>query len=163
MEKNEGSIRPPWAFVGAVVLAGAALTLGASWWPGLLLTTGFSGQAPFVADAGQTVLHPFAELLKLVMAALAGFAVTAVHRYYHRDKPIPRSLLQAQVLLCVAGALVMIIIYVTAHDTIDVLGGEGGALRDEREHHQPGLGLAIVIERGQHQAQKDGAHGCYLQ
>lgn len=125
MEKNEGSIRPPWAFVGAVVLAGAALTLGASWWPGLLLTTGFSGQAPFVADAGQTVLHPFAELLKLVMAALAGFAVTAVHRYYHRDKPIPRSLLQAQVLLCVAGALVMIIIGGSVARAFGIAGAAG--------------------------------------
>lgn len=124
MDKNDGTVRPPWAFVAAVVLAGAALTYGASVWPALLLATGFSGQAPF-AVGDPAVLRPFAELLKLIVAALAGFAVTAVHRYYHRDKPIPRSLLQAQVLLCVAGALVMIIIGSSVARAFGIAGAAG--------------------------------------
>jgi hypothetical protein len=32
-----------------------------------------------------------------------GIIVTTVHKRYHRDKPLTRSLMQAQVLLCVAG------------------------------------------------------------
>lgn len=125
MDKNESNVRPPWTFVTAVVLAGAALTYGASLWPALLLSTGFSGEAPFATSGDPAILRPFAELLKLCVAALAGFAVTAVHRYYHRDKPLPRSLLQAQVLLCVAGALVMIIIGSSVARAFGIAGAAG--------------------------------------
>ncbi|MGH8630878.1 MAG: DUF4956 domain-containing protein, partial [Burkholderiales bacterium] len=50
------------------------------------------------------------QLLKLAAAAVLGLGITVVHKHYHRDKPLPRSLEQAQVLLCVAGALMMLII-----------------------------------------------------
>jgi hypothetical protein len=53
-------------------------------------------------------LQPFIELGKLVAAALIGALVSAVHEPVSRDRP--RSLEQAQVLLCVAGAMMMIII-----------------------------------------------------
>ena len=126
MDKSEGNAGPPWGFVAAVILGGAALTYGASLWPALMQTTGFSGEAPFVAAGGHApALHPFAELLKLVIAALCGFAVTAVHRYYHRDKPMPRSLLHAQILLCVAGALVMIIIGGSVARAFGIAGAAG--------------------------------------
>jgi uncharacterized membrane protein YhiD involved in acid resistance len=51
--------------------------------------------------------------------------VTKVHRRYHRDKPLPRSLLQAQVLLCVAGAMVMVIIGSSVARAFGVAGAAG--------------------------------------
>lgn len=124
-ERYDGSLGKPWGFVAALFLAGVAITYGAASWPGLLESPGFSGQAPFAASGDQAVLRPFSELLKLLIAAVAGFSVTAVHRYYHRDKPIPRSLLQAQVLLCVAGALVMIIIGGSVARAFGIAGAAG--------------------------------------
>ena len=47
---------------------------------------------------------------KLIAAASIGLLVTAVHRPSSRDKPLSRSTEQAQVLISVAGALVMIIV-----------------------------------------------------
>jgi hypothetical protein len=73
----------------------------------------------------QTTSRPVVELLKLVVAALIGIIVTSVHRRYHRDKPIPRSLLQAQVLLCVAGSLIMIIIGSSVARAFGVAGAAG--------------------------------------
>src|SRR5207245_3818586 len=53
-------------------------------------------------------LQPFIELSKLIAAALIGALVTAVHQPTSRDRP--KSLEQAQTLLCVSGAVMMIII-----------------------------------------------------
>ena len=36
--------------------------------------------------------------------------MTQVHKYYHRDKLLSRSLEQAQILLCISGAMMMVII-----------------------------------------------------
>jgi len=54
--------------------------------------------------------QPFLELLKLVVAALIGVLVTVVHRPSTRDKPRSLTMEQAQILLCVSGAMTMIII-----------------------------------------------------
>jgi anti-anti-sigma factor len=54
--------------------------------------------------------QPFVELLKLVLATAIGVIVTAVHRRYRRERPQTQAMEQAQVLLCVSGALMMIII-----------------------------------------------------
>ena len=54
--------------------------------------------------------HPLFELAKLVAAALIGMVVTVVHRQYRSDRTPNPNMDQAQVLLCVAGALMMIII-----------------------------------------------------
>jgi len=51
---------------------------------------------------------PFIELLKLVVAALIGLLVTAIHQPASRERG--RSMEQAQTLLCVSGAMMMIII-----------------------------------------------------
>src|SRR2546428_9411800 len=51
---------------------------------------------------------PFIELLKLVVAALIGLLITAVHQPMSRERA--RSMEQAQTLLCVSGAMMMIII-----------------------------------------------------
>src|SRR5205085_4813400 len=53
-------------------------------------------------------LQPFVELAKLVASVLIGALVTAIHQPAGRERP--RSLEQAQTLLCVSGAMMMIII-----------------------------------------------------
>jgi hypothetical protein len=53
---------------------------------------------------------PLYELSKLVVAAVVGMLVTVVQRFYRGDRSPNPTLEQAQVLLCVAGALMMIII-----------------------------------------------------
>ena len=53
---------------------------------------------------------PLFELAKLATAAIVGMLVTIVQRYYRSDRTSNPTLEQAQVLLCVAGALIMIII-----------------------------------------------------
>ncbi len=54
--------------------------------------------------------QPFIALVKLVLAALIGIIVTAVHRRYRSERPQTQSMEQAQVLLCISGAMMMIII-----------------------------------------------------
>jgi anti-anti-sigma factor len=54
--------------------------------------------------------QPFVEVAKLVLATAIGVIVTAVHRKYRRERPQTQAMEQAQVLLCVSGALMMIII-----------------------------------------------------
>src|SRR5258706_431047 len=111
MSRKEEDAQATWGPVAGFGLLGVALVMAAARWPSALMTTGLAAHLPFHgSDENALPLRPFAELLKLMIAALVGIVVTAVHRRYHRDKPLPRSLLQAQVLLCVAGALVMVII-----------------------------------------------------
>ena len=53
---------------------------------------------------------PLYEFSKLVVAAIVGMLVTAVHRGYRSERETNPTLDQAQVLLCIAGALMMILI-----------------------------------------------------
>jgi anti-anti-sigma factor len=101
----------PWRTIGFVV-GGAAFCLALLW-------AGNAGIGPvpaipdaFSASAAETgaLSQPFLTLAKLVVAALIGLLITFVHRPAARDKPLTRSMEQAQVLLCVSGAVVMIII-----------------------------------------------------
>src|SRR6187402_2767230 len=68
-------------------------------------------------------MDPGLEALKLVVAGLIGGLISAVHRRYPGDKPISRSLAQAQILLCVAGALMMIIIGNSLARALGIAGG----------------------------------------
>ena len=101
----------PWRTI-AVAAGGAAFCLALVWGG----TTGFDAAAvapPDFAGANDSPLpltNPFLSLIKLVVAALIGVLITVVHRPVSRDKPLTRSMEQAQVLLCVSGAVVMIII-----------------------------------------------------
>ena len=69
---------------------------------------------PFPVDAAAAQAagwhSPLFELGKLVVAAVVGMLVTLVQRFYRADRSPNPTLEQAQVLLCVAGALMMIII-----------------------------------------------------
>jgi anti-anti-sigma factor len=108
----------PWRTI-RIALLGALLCGGLVWaglkWPVELtglseateeaLTSGKKGAAALIP------LHPFmpfVELLKLVVAALIGLLVTAIHQPASRERA--RSMEQAQTLLCVSGAMMMIII-----------------------------------------------------
>src|SRR5687768_5814173 len=97
-----------------VVLAGFGLCILLVWagarWPHLLTIPGISAYLPKEALQEAAPIYPFLELLKLAVSALLGIVITSVHKYYHRDKQLSRSLEQAETLLCVAGALMMIII-----------------------------------------------------
>jgi anti-anti-sigma factor len=101
----------PWRAV-AVGMGGVALCVALVWagltWP--VATSGADG-----IDAGlQTAelpRRPFLEFLKLIAAASIGLLVTVVHRPSSpHDRPLSRSMEQAQILLCVSGAMMMIII-----------------------------------------------------
>ncbi len=97
--------------VVGVIIVSVGL-VGTGWlWPGLgsaLPTDAPSSltDAMPVTDLG----HPLFELAKLVAAALIGALVTVVHRQNRSDRVPNPTMDQAQVLLCVSGALMMIII-----------------------------------------------------
>jgi anti-anti-sigma factor len=88
--------RWPWRDVRLAVIGSAlvALLVAAGGWQ----------------NGSLTRVEPLVELLKLVTAAAIGMLVTAVRRWQRRTPTQSRSLEQAQVLLCVSGAMMMIII-----------------------------------------------------
>ena len=97
----------------AVALVGVALVGIGVKWPGLGLTGGESNAIPGVTDAVSTGLvwsNPLFELAKLIAAAVIGMLVTVVHRQYRHERTANPALDQAQVLLCISGAIMMIII-----------------------------------------------------
>jgi hypothetical protein len=104
--------------IGGSVLMGALLV-----WLGLqapMLRSASEMEPSLKASPSQLVL---VEALKLLCAAAIGGLVSAVHRQYPGDKPLSRSLAQAQVLLCMAGALVMIIIGDSLARAFGIAGG----------------------------------------
>lgn len=98
------------AFVG-LALVGVGVT-----WPDL----GLEGVPPpggsfppgqgSQGAANNGMANPLFELGKLIASAVIGMLVTVVHRQYRSDKTANPALDQAQVLLCISGALMMIII-----------------------------------------------------
>jgi anti-anti-sigma factor len=105
----------PWDAIRAIS-GGTALCATLVWagvtWPVQLSGIGATAATALTDTSGATVLtvHPFVELAKLVAAALIGILVTAVHQPASRDRGNSRSMEQAQMLLCMSGALMMIII-----------------------------------------------------
>jgi anti-anti-sigma factor len=87
-----------------LVAAGTALC-GTLMWSGLRWPEGIG-----ISEVDAARVHPIAEAAKLVAAALIGMLVTAIHAPSAPDRPLGRSMRHAQILLCVAGAMMMIII-----------------------------------------------------
>lgn len=121
----------PWRKV-RVLAGGAALCTVLVWvglkWP--LQLAGLEGITQASLELGQRPdgtpvyrLQPFIELGKMVAAALIGALVTAVHQPVSRDRP--KSLEQAQTLLCVSGALMMIIIGNSLARAFGIAGAAG--------------------------------------
>lgn len=113
----EGARLAAWPWRKLRVLAfGTALCTALVWigmkWP--LQLTGLDPVTQAALEEGRKIaipmhpLQPFIELAKLIAAAFIGALVTAVHQPTGRDRP--KSLEQAQTLLCVSGAMMMIII-----------------------------------------------------
>jgi len=116
--------------LGRIMLVGVVVCLGLVWggliWRDLLLTGKFPDFLTLksVPQILPTLHHPFLELLKLVAAFLIGGVLTNVHRYTrHGQKPVGRSIEHAQVLLCIAGALMMIIIGDSLARAFGIAGG----------------------------------------
>ena len=102
---------------GGALLCGLLVWIGVRWAGELsALEAGGAGAAAAPIPFGTTTaastlqLQPFLELGKLVAALLIGLLVTTVHRPSALDRPVARSMAHAQILLCVAGALMMIVI-----------------------------------------------------
>jgi anti-anti-sigma factor len=120
----------PWRKL-RVLAAGAALC-GVLVWAGLKWPLQLAGIDPItdqMLQNGQKIsvpmhrLQPFIELSKMVAAALIGALVTAIHQPSSRDRP--KSLEQAQLLLCVSGAVMMIIIGNSLARAFGIAGAAG--------------------------------------
>ena len=98
----------------AVALVGLTLVGVGVRWPSLgLAAPGLPNTIPGVTDAPAAPLtfsNPLFELAKLIASAVIGMLVTVVHRQYRHERTANPSLDQAQVLLCISGAIMMIII-----------------------------------------------------
>lgn len=98
----------------AVAGVGLALVAVGVTWPGLgLAGSGMPEAIPGVIEtqgSGYVLQNPLFELAKLVTSAVIGMLVTIVHRQYRHERTSNPALDQAQVLLCVSGAIMMIII-----------------------------------------------------
>jgi anti-anti-sigma factor len=105
----------PWRTIGTVAAGITVCALLA--WIGFRWGDVLAGQdasaTPIGLDADPAVIlgwQPVLELAKLVAALLIGVLVTTVHRPSSRDRLVARAMAHAQMLLCVAGALMMIVI-----------------------------------------------------
>ncbi len=101
-----------WSGVAVAVVGLALVGVGVTW-PDL----GLEGVPPpggsfpgAQGPATNVMANPLFELGKLIASAIVGMLVTVVHRQYRTDKSANPALDQAQVLLCISGALMMIII-----------------------------------------------------
>jgi anti-anti-sigma factor len=121
----------PWRTI-RIALAGAALCTTLVWmglrWPVEL--TGIGDAAEAALESGRKIasvpthpFQPFIELLKLIVAALIGLLVTAIHQPSGRDRT--PSMEQAQTLLCVSGAMMMIIIGNSLARAFGIAGAAG--------------------------------------
>ena len=98
----------------AAALCAALVWAGDRWQDRLVSATGAVSLTGAISSelaqgGAHADLHPLVVLLKLAAAALIGLLVTAVHRG-ERERPMSRSMEHAQTLLCVSGAMMMIII-----------------------------------------------------
>ncbi len=109
----------PWdrfAAGAAVAVVGLSLVGVGLIWPDL----GLSGPPPSSTDLRRrrrcqpatsgVLTHPLFELSKLIASAIIGMLVTVVHRQYRIERQPNPTMDQAQVLLCISGAMMMIII-----------------------------------------------------
>lgn len=106
----------PWKHI-RLVLAGTVLCGGMLWagltWPAQL--AGIADASTLTGGGGVNAvqlrpIQPFIELAKLVCALLIGLLVSSVHQPSARERSSGRQMEQAQVLLCVSGAMMMIIV-----------------------------------------------------
>jgi hypothetical protein len=104
--------RGPWKLLGAAIAGGAALSLLGRHWSDLSaqFLPAFTAALDGAEQAATTLESPLGDLTKLVVAALIGLVITAVQRRAFPERIVTPSMEQAQVLLTVAGALMMMVI-----------------------------------------------------
>jgi anti-anti-sigma factor len=132
-ESVEAARLAAWPWRRVRVLAGGAVLCSALVWIGMRWPMELAGLDPItqqMLENGQNIarspihrVQPFIEVSKLVAAALIGALVTAIHQPVSRDRP--KSLEQAQTLLCVSGALMMIIIGNSLARAFGIAGAAG--------------------------------------
>ena len=107
--------RQIWITIAGIALC-CPLVFVAIKWPNELVGLGdatdtiLSGEK---TEKGASLLHPmrpFLELAKLVAAMCIGLLVSSVHSPSPRERASGRSMEQAQTLLCVSGAMMMVIV-----------------------------------------------------
>ncbi len=69
--------------------------------------------------------YPWSELVQLLSAAVIALFVTHVQKLHQKDRPLNRSMEQAQVLLAVSGALIMIVIGNSLARAFGIAGAAG--------------------------------------
>jgi hypothetical protein len=95
-------------------------------WPSVFTASQPKADAslPGFLPGGASVFNAgFVEALKLAVAGLVGFLLASVHRHYYGDRIPNKSLMQAEILLCISGALMMIIIGNSAARALGIAGG----------------------------------------
>jgi hypothetical protein len=113
------------------VVGGVALCVLLGWadlqWPEILSPPRSRGETipGLPSPAVHAAQSALVELAKLVVAAAVGTLVAFVHRRYQGDRPQSRSVMQASILLCVSGALMMIIIGDSVSRALGIAGGAG--------------------------------------
>ena len=102
--------RQNWLLAVSLVLT-SLLVLASFWYsPAVHASQTATGLGIAGGDTDLTIIDPLADGAKLLAAALIGVLITLVQRYTRRDQPLTVSMEQAHILLCVSGALTMIII-----------------------------------------------------
>src|SRR5262245_231009 len=101
-----------WAGLAVTAVGLALVGIGVKWPTLGLVESATPGAVPGVTDqqSAYVLNNPLFELVKLISAAVIGMLVTIVHRQYRHERNANPALDQAQVLLCVSGAIMMIII-----------------------------------------------------
>ncbi|HEY7448673.1 MAG TPA: DUF4956 domain-containing protein [Vicinamibacterales bacterium] len=103
-------VRQSWLLAGSLALT-TLLVLGSFWYsPAIHASQSFNSLGSTVSDTNAVAVHPLADGAKLLAAAFIGIVITLVQRQTRRDQPLTVSMEQAHILLCVAGALTMIVI-----------------------------------------------------
>ena len=128
----EGARLAAWPWRRMRVLAAGAALCSVLVWVGLRWPLQLAGIETITQEmlengrpglGGSHQFQPFIELSKMVAAALIGALVTAIHQPVSRDRP--KSLEQAQILLCVSGAVMMIIIGNSLARAFGIAGAAG--------------------------------------
>ena len=101
-ESLEEARLPAWRSTDVRLIASGVLLCAALWWA----SASFPYLPVVTARPGLLFVR---ELGKLIAAGMIGLLVTAVQRRF-QDKPMTQAMEHAQVLLCVSGALVMMVI-----------------------------------------------------
>jgi anti-anti-sigma factor len=115
-DRLDSALVKRWPWRNIAVIAGATLLVAilalSGVWTTLPMPDAVRQLLPSVdaVPAATPPWQPFVEFGKLVLSAMIGVTVTAVHRRYRRERPQTHSMEQAQVLLCVSGAMMMIVI-----------------------------------------------------